>query len=67
MTNARTFMAHLHGMTAATIDTSDNYRPQTKFGGKIMFLHLSVSHSVHRGVCVTDTAQANTPRQTSPR
>ena len=25
------------------------YRPQTKFA-KIMFLHLSVSHSVHRGV-----------------
>ena len=25
-----------------------NYRPQTKFA-KVMFLHLSVSHSVHRG------------------
>ena len=25
------------------------YRPQTKFA-KVMFLHLSVSHSVHRGV-----------------
>ena len=24
------------------------YRPQTKFA-KVMFLHLSVSHSVHRG------------------
>ena len=27
------------------------YRPQTKFG-KVMFLHLSVSHSVHGGGCV---------------
>ena len=26
----------------------DVYRPQTKFA-KVMFLHLSVSHSVHRG------------------
>ena len=26
----------------------DYYRPQTKFA-KVMFLHLSVSHSVHRG------------------
>ena len=29
----------------------DCYRPQTKFV-KVMFLHLSVSHSVHRGVCI---------------
>ena len=28
--------------------TNSYYRPQTKFA-KIMFLHLSVSHSVHRG------------------
>ena len=27
------------------------YRPQTKFV-KVMFLHLSVSHSVHRGACM---------------
>ena len=27
------------------------YRPQTKFA-KVMFLHLSVSHSVHGGACV---------------
>ena len=27
------------------------YRPQTKFA-KVMFLHVSVSHSVHRGPCV---------------
>ena len=27
------------------------YRPQRSCG-KVMFLHLSVSHSVHRGVCV---------------
>ena len=29
-------------------DSMLNYRPQTKFA-KVMFLHLSVSHSVHRG------------------
>ena len=29
------------------------YRPQTKFA-KVMFLHLPVSHSVHRGVCVCE-------------
>ena len=29
----------------------DSYRPQTKFV-KVMFLHLSVSHSVHGGVCL---------------
>ena len=30
-----------------------HYRPQTKFA-KVMFLHLSVSHSVHRGgVCLS--------------
>ena len=27
------------------------YRPQTKFA-KVMFLHLSVSHPVHRGSCM---------------
>ena len=27
------------------------YRPQTKFA-KVMFLHLSVSHSVHGGGCM---------------
>ena len=35
------------------------YCPQTKFA-KVMFLHLSVSHSVHRGVCLSacwDTAR----------
>ena len=28
--------------------SSDYYRPQTKFA-KVMFLHVSVSHSVHTG------------------
>ena len=28
------------------------YCPQTKFA-KVMFLHLSVSHSVHGGVCLS--------------
>ena len=31
-----------------TCDNLHFYRPQTKFA-KVMFLHLSVSHSVHRG------------------
>ena len=34
------------------------YRPQTKFP-KVMFLHLSVSHSVHKGV----PGQVDPPRQ----
>ena len=33
------------------------YRPQTKFT-KLMFLHLSVSHSVHRGACVAGGGHA---------
>ena len=40
-----------------------HYRPQTKFA-KVMFLHLSVSHSVHRGVCLS--ARWNTPRDQAP-
>ena len=31
-----------------TPKSSDFYRPQTKFA-KLMFLHVSVSHSVHGG------------------
>ena len=30
---------------------SHDYRPQTKFA-KVMFLHVSVSHSVHMGMCM---------------
>ena len=30
------------------LEVAFHYRPQTKFA-KVMFLHLSVSHSVHRG------------------
>ena len=45
------------------------YRPQTKFA-KVMFLHLSVSHSVHRGgVCLSvywDTITPPPPEQTPP-
>ena len=41
------------GNTTTTIlfllNCRDFYRPQTKFA-KVMFLHVSVSHSVHRGV-----------------
>ena len=38
------------------------YRPQTKFA-KVMFLHLSVSHSVHRweGVCLSACWDTHTP------
>ena len=37
-----------------------NYRPQTMFA-KVMFLHLSVSHSVHkrRGVCIQGEESAS--------
>ena len=46
------------------------YRPQTKFA-KVIILHLSVSHSVHRGVCLSaclDTPQDQVPprEQTPP-
>ena len=57
------------------------YRPQRSCG-KVMFLHLSISHSVHKGVCVCIPActgadpptgrhipactGADTPRQTYP-
>ena len=37
-----------------------NYRPQTKFA-KVMFLHLSISHSVHRGVCLSACWDSRTP------
>ena len=37
------------------------YSPQSS-SGKVMFLHLSVSHSVHRGVCLSQHAL----RQTTP-
>ena len=34
--------------------------------GKVMFLHLSVSHSVHRGVSLTETPLIETPRDRNP-
>ena len=49
-----------------------DYRTQTKFGAKVMFFHLSVSHSVHRGVYpsmqwgwCTPLRQTPHPRQTA--
>ena len=36
------------------------YRPQTKFA-KVMFLHLSVSHSVHRGGLVLGACSRGVP------
>ena len=47
------------------------YRPQTKFA-KVMFEHLSVSHSVHGGrvvclsACWKDTPWADNPRSRHP-
>ena len=35
------------------INEGSNYHPQTKFA-KVMFLYLSVNHSVHRGVSSPD-------------
>ena len=35
----------------------DNYRPQTKFA-KVMFLHLSLSHSVNRGLQVNTQGES---------
>ena len=34
--------------------------------GKVMFLHLSVSHSVHRGGCLPQCMLGYTPRQKPP-
>ena len=43
-----------------------NYHLQTKFA-KVMFLHLSVSHSVHReGVCLRACWDIHPPGQTPP-
>ena len=42
--------------TSIQFYTTNFYRPQTKFA-KVMFLHLSVSHSVHRG----ESTWAGTP------
>ena len=52
--------------------TQSYYRPQTKFA-KVMFLHLSVSHSVHGGGCpgpgpggcILTCTEADTPQQTA--
>ena len=41
------------------------YRPQTKFA-KVMFLHLSVSHSVHRGVSASVQAGIHPPPEQTP-
>ena len=44
-----------------------NYCPQTKFA-KVTFLHLSVSHSVHRGVSASVRDGIHPPgKQTTPR
>ena len=42
------------------------YRPQTKFA-KVMFLHLSVSHSVHRGVSASVQAGIHPPQSRHPQ
>ena len=42
-----------------------SYRPQTKFA-KVMFLHLSVSHSVHRGVSASVHAGTHPPWVQTP-
>ena len=42
------------------------YRPQTKFA-KVVFLHLSVRHSVHRGACLSACWDTPGPGNPSPR
>ena len=42
------------------------YRPQTKFA-KVMFLHLYVSHSIHRGVFASVHAGIHSPGADTPR
>ena len=61
-TNCLSFMILTISFGAAPF--ANFYRPQTKFA-KVMFLHLSVSHSVHReGVCLS--ACWDTPRKQKP-
>ena len=61
-TNCLSFMILTISFGAALF--ANFYRPQTKFA-KVMFLHLSVSHSVHRaGVCLS--ACWDTPRKQKP-
>ena len=50
----------------ACFDSCTCYRPQTKFA-KVMFLHLSVSHSVHKGGgCLPQCMLGYTPRSRHP-
>ena len=41
------------------------YRPQRSCG-KVIFSQVSVSHSVHRGMCIPACTEADTPQQTPP-
>ena len=41
------------------------YRPKTKLR-KVMFLHLSVSHSVHKGVVYTPQEDTPNPQADTP-
>ena len=56
------FLRIILAQTNAKCDALDYYRPQTKFV-KVMFLHLSVSHSVHRGMCVPQCMLGYTPQK----
>ena len=47
-------------------DANCNYHPQTKFA-KVMFLHLSVSHSVHGGGGPASVHAGIPPRTRHPR
>ena len=40
--------------------------PANEVWGKVMFLHLSVSHSVHRGGCASQHAMGQTPPGQTP-
>ena len=45
-------------MSGKTEIGSDYYRPQSKFVGKVMFLYLSVIHSIHSGVAILNRGDA---------
>ena len=51
MNNVHTFCCLFSVRISNSCILCNFYRPQIKFA-KVMFLHLSVSHSVHRGVCL---------------
>ena len=56
----------IRALGSVKVNTTTNYHPQRSCS-KVMFLHLSVSHSVHRGDEVSITPSGQTPPDTPIR